>query len=125
VQQYKRHGFGYGPSIYSPSSLPQGTQGIPYFFLFASNGGQPLYTYTLVTGTLDAGLSFSSAGVISGTPANVETDTLGVRVTDSMGLKGNVQFFVLAVVAGVQPLHPSFDSTLAEFDSTVYTWDMA
>lgn len=68
--------------ITSSSPLPLGTQGSAYSFTFAASGGVPPYTWAHTSGALDSGLSFVN-GVISGTPVNAETDSLGVSVTDS------------------------------------------
>src|SRR5262245_36881132 len=51
------------------NSLPVGVQGQPYTATLAATGGTPPYTWSIVSGTLPAGLSLgTSTGVISGTP---------------------------------------------------------
>lgn len=53
---------------------------------FGVTGGTAPYTWTVAPGsTLPAGLSFSSAGVLSGTPTTPGTYTWSVKVTDSTG----------------------------------------
>jgi hypothetical protein len=69
-------------SITSPS-LPQGTINTAYSATFAATGGTPPYTWSIVTGTLPAGLTLSSNGTISGTPTTVGSSTILVKATDS------------------------------------------
>jgi hypothetical protein len=45
------------------------TVGIAYTGNFTASGGNPPYTWSVATGQLPAGMSLSSAGVLSGTPA--------------------------------------------------------
>jgi len=65
------------------ASLPQGTQSVPYGqSLFASGGTTP-YNWSLLSGSLPAGLTLSSAGLISGTPTAAGVFNFTVQVTDS------------------------------------------
>ncbi len=67
---------------------PAGTVGVPYssdIFVLGGSGG---YTFTILSGAAnltDLGLSFSSAGVISGTPTAAGQANFTVQVTDSTG----------------------------------------
>ncbi|MHC4713671.1 MAG: putative Ig domain-containing protein, partial [Planctomycetota bacterium] len=78
-------------SIYIPddlvvttTSLPDGTVGVAYSQTLAATGGVTPYTWSIVSGSLPAGLSLnSSTGVISGTPTTEETANFTVEVTDS------------------------------------------
>ena len=47
-------------------------------------GGTAPYTWSVTSGSLPAGLSLSSAGVISGTPTTPGSSTFTVQVTDSL-----------------------------------------
>src|SRR5579863_4631531 len=72
-----------GPVI-TTSSLPNGQVGVAYSASLAASGGTAPYTWSLTAGTLPAGLSLSSSGVISGTPtAAVNAASLTFKVTDS------------------------------------------
>lgn len=62
---------------------PAATQGTPYTFTFTASGGVAPYTFAS-SGTLPAGLSLSSAGVLSGTPGASGGD-FTVIATDSGG----------------------------------------
>jgi hypothetical protein len=85
-------------TITTASSLPNATEGNAYSETLTATGGTAPYTWSLVS---DSGSSntwkVSSAGVISGTPTLVETDTLSIQVTDSAGNLAGPQSFSLAV----------------------------
>jgi sugar lactone lactonase YvrE len=79
------------PFLFNPPSgltvitkgLPRGDAGSPYFQTLSAVGGAAPYTWSIVSGALPAGLSLSSAGVISGTPTTAGSSTFTVTVTDS------------------------------------------
>ncbi len=64
-------------------SPPAGTVGVSYSTTLAAAGGVTPYTWTLQSGSLPAGLSLNSAGVIAGTPSAGGTSTFTVQVADS------------------------------------------
>ena len=71
----------------SPTSttLTSGTVGIGYSQNLIASGGSGSYTYALASGsTLPAGLSLSSAGVLTGTPSTTGTTTFTVAATDTL-----------------------------------------
>ncbi|MHC4714189.1 MAG: beta strand repeat-containing protein, partial [Planctomycetota bacterium] len=78
-------------SIYIPddllittSSLADGQVGVAYSETLAATGGVTPYSWSIVSGSLPAGLSLnSSTGEISGTPTTSETANFTVEVTDS------------------------------------------
>lgn len=65
------------------TSLSGGVTTVAYSQSLAAAGGVPPYTWALNSGVLPAGLSLSSAGVISGTPTATGTSSFTVKVTDS------------------------------------------
>lgn len=67
----------------SPSTLPAMSAGTLFSQTLSSSGGLAPYTYTLQSGTLPAGLTLSSSGVISGTPTERGGYGFTVRSTDS------------------------------------------
>jgi len=75
------------PPTISTTSLPAGVEGTAYNQTIAATGGLAPYTFSIVvpgTGALPAGLTISSAGVISGTPTGPNgTSNFTVKVTDS------------------------------------------
>jgi hypothetical protein len=66
-------------------SLPYGTLNMPYTATLTASGGQAPYTWSIVNGSLPAGLTLSpTTGVISGTPvAPAPPATFTVQATDS------------------------------------------
>ena len=69
----------------SAATLPTGTVGVAYSSTLSASGGTTPYAWTIASGTLPAGLSLSSQGVISGTPTANATSTFTVQVSDSAG----------------------------------------
>jgi hypothetical protein len=72
----------------SPSSLPAGTTAISYRQTVTAAGGTSPYVYSLSAGTLPAGLTFNSAGLLSGTPTAAGSYNFTVKVVDSTGGTG-------------------------------------
>jgi hypothetical protein len=70
------------PSI-PTSSFPAGTVGTAYNQTLTATGGLTPYTWSITSGSLPAGLTLSSAGVISGTPTTTGTSNFTVRVQDA------------------------------------------
>lgn len=73
------------PLTITTSSLPSGQVSASYSATLAATGGTTPYTWSLVSGTLPAGLSLnSSSGMISGTPTvTVSSASLTFQVADS------------------------------------------
>ncbi|MBE0568338.1 MAG: putative Ig domain-containing protein, partial [Deltaproteobacteria bacterium] len=69
------------PTITTASPLPAGTVGTAYSQTLAATGGTPPYSWSVSSGSLPAGLSLSSAGVLSGTPTTAATSGFTVQVT--------------------------------------------
>jgi hypothetical protein len=71
------------PVIYN-TSLPNGISGTPYSAYLVALGGKPLYTWSIVSGSLPGGLTLNpSTGAITGTPTGVGVSTFTVQVADS------------------------------------------
>lgn len=88
-RRYLRPGPYTWPTI--SGDAPAGLVGAPYSFAYSLASGAPPYTVTLADGALPAGLSLSTAGVISGTPTTEEAPEFTVRVTDANGLWDEVE----------------------------------
>lgn len=65
------------------TSLPAGTVGTAYNQTLTATGGVTPYKWGLTAGSLPAGLSLSSIGVISGSPSAASTSSFTVTVADS------------------------------------------
>ncbi|HYF35769.1 MAG TPA: putative Ig domain-containing protein, partial [Prosthecobacter sp.] len=67
------------------TSLPAGYINAAYAQTLSATGNITPVTWTIASGTLPAGLSLSSTGVISGAPATTGTAIFSVRATDEYG----------------------------------------
>jgi hypothetical protein len=67
------------------TSLGNATNGTPYSATLAAAGGTPPYTWSLASGALPAGLTLSSNGTITGTPAGAGSSLFSVTATDASG----------------------------------------
>jgi len=66
------------------TTLPAGQQGVAYNQPVVVAGGTPAYTWSVLNGTVPAGLSLDGAtGAISGTPSALGTSDFTVQVVDS------------------------------------------
>ena len=70
-------------TVTSTSTLVAAQRGFAYSQTLVGSGGTGPYTFVLQTGPLPAGITLSSAGLVSGTPTVIGTFPVVVRVTDS------------------------------------------
>ena len=71
-----------------PNTVPPAQVGTQYSQAISASGAIGPYSYALTDGALPAGLSMSSAGVLSGTPTAGGTFNFTVRATDANGFSG-------------------------------------
>jgi hypothetical protein len=71
------------PLAISTTSLTAGSVNVPYSASVVATGGVPPYTWMITSGSLPAGLTLSTGGIISGTPTAEGTSTLTAQVSDS------------------------------------------
>ena len=69
--------------IITTSSLMGGTAGVAYSQMLVASGTGPI-TWAIASGSLPAGLSLSSAGIISGIPTATGTSTFDVSATNGI-----------------------------------------
>ncbi|GAB4041379.1 beta strand repeat-containing protein [Spirosoma gilvum] len=79
---------------------------------FSVSGGSDPYSFTLLTGSLPAGLSLASTGVLSGTPTQNGTFTMVVQGTDAAGCVNAGSTYTLTVNTAI-PTLTGFAPTLA------------
>ena len=125
------------PTITATSPLPSGVVSVSYSQTLTATNGTPSYTYSLASGSLPAGLSLSSGGVISGTPTTAGTASFTVQVTDSKGNSSSTAFAVTIYAQGspiittTSPLPSgvatvSYSQTLTASGGTApLTWSLA
>jgi hypothetical protein len=87
-------------AITTDGTLPPGTVGLAYSEALVATGDTPPYVWSLSSGVLPAGLSLSSAGVISGTPTAAETDRFTIQVA-ARGVVSSSLPFSLTISAPV------------------------
>jgi alpha-tubulin suppressor-like RCC1 family protein len=80
------------PLAVSTTTLPAGTQGVPYKATVAATGGTAPLTWSVASGTLPAGLWLSAVGSISGTPSVLGSTSFALAVHDSAGATANAAF---------------------------------
>src|SRR5262245_13774122 len=92
------------PPITIGGSLPGGVVGTPYSQTLTASGATAPYTFTILTGSLPAGLALSGDGIVSGTPTLAGSSTFTVRATATDGCTGSASFTV--AVTGVLTVSP-------------------
>ncbi len=116
----------------SPSSLPNGTKNNSYSQTITASGGTSPYSFAITTGSLPSGITLSSSGVLSGTPANSGTSTFKVTATDVNGCTGSFDYTlavqsVINIVtgAGTVPHVKEFDGTTQSELKSFFAYDAA
>lgn len=100
------------PKFVTTSPLPSGEINIPYRLTFTASGCSAPYTFTAEATSpfspngLPSGLNLTTAGVLSGTPDTVGTNTFNVTVTEGQG-GGTTDAFSLTIVPAPDISTPS------------------
>jgi photosystem II stability/assembly factor-like uncharacterized protein len=81
-----------GAIVVGPASLPAGTTGAAYSQSLTQTGGVGPVSFSLDSGTLPGGLTISSSGLLSGTPAQCGTFNFVVKATDANNCMGTRSF---------------------------------
>jgi len=109
-------------AITTTSPLPNASASSTYDLQFQASGGTSPYTWAVATGsTLPAGLTLSSAGLLSGTPTKQATSTFGITVTDSEAPAASLtETFSLTVTGpvGLALLEGNYAFEFSGFNST-------
>ncbi len=75
----------------APPVLPAGNVNAAYTSTtITTSGGVAPYTYAVSNGALPAGLTLTTAGVLSGTPTAQGTFNVNITATDAIGCKGSI-----------------------------------
>ena len=111
------------PLSITTTTLPGGTIGTAYSQTLQVTGGVPTYTWSITAGSLPAGLTLSSAGVISGTPTGTVTSTSNftVSVTDSQTPTAVTRTASLSITVTEPPLGVTTTSLAGGTKGTSYS----
>ena len=89
------------PTISISGSLTSGILLTPYSRSLVAGGGLAPYTFSISAGTIPAGLTFSGAGVLAGTPTAASTYNFTVQAADAQGCAGSVPYSVSILAASI------------------------
>ena len=119
------------------AGIPSGTSNSSFSTVLTASGGTPPYTWSMVSGTLPAGLSLSGTGTIAGTPTATGSFSFTVQVKDAAGLTAT-RVLTLSIAPGGPPplsittasipggtLNTIFSATLiASGGAAPYSWSV-
>ena len=93
------------PLALTTTSLSDGSVGVAYSQSLAATGGSTPYSWSIVAGSLPAGLTLSAAsGVVSGTPTTAGISAFTARVADSgspqRSAQGNLSISIVSNLPG-------------------------
>ena len=130
-------GYGAAVTINSTSPLAGGVVGTSYSQTLVATGGTTPYAWSVSSGTVPTGLTFSSAGVLGGTPAAAGSFTFTAQVTDSAASPASTTKSFTVVIAAsalaittTSPLNggtvgTAYSQTLAASGgTTAYSWSV-
>ncbi|MBI1761882.1 MAG: PQQ-dependent sugar dehydrogenase [Acidobacteria bacterium] len=89
----------------APVNLPGATTSTAYSQQLTATGGTAPYGFSLLNGALPAGLTLSTAGLLSGSPTAAGTASFTVKANDANGCAAS-QPFTLAVTCATLSLTP-------------------
>ncbi|WP_180977433.1 putative Ig domain-containing protein [Janthinobacterium sp. ROICE36] len=90
----------------TPATLPAAIVATAYSQQLSASGGVAPYAYTVLSGSLPAGLTLSSSGLLSGTPTAAGSFTLTVQAADAHLFTGT-QSYTLVVASATLSLTPA------------------
>ncbi len=88
------------PPVITTSVMPDARIGGQYFAQLAVTNGAPPFTWTMTSGSLPSGISFSPNGALAGTGILAQSTTFTVQVSDLGGQTGQ-RTFTLKTVASL------------------------
>lgn len=89
-------------AITTSATLPEAAAGTAYSLVFGLSGGTAPYSWTVLAGAIPPGMTLSSGGILSGTPATPGTFQFTLKVADAAQAATQAAF-TLVVTAGSQP----------------------
>ncbi len=73
------------PVLITTAGLPTGVVGAPYSTTLAATGGDGVFTWSLISGSLPDGLTFDPSGLLAGTPTTAVGPQLTIQVSTGDG----------------------------------------
>lgn len=101
----------------SPTSIPGAAVGVSYSRTIMASGGQGPYAYAVTDGSLPAGLTLSSTGLLSGTPLSSGSFAFTLTARDANGCDGSGQY---SISVAPQPVVSSMKKVGQPFRIKVY-----
>jgi len=105
-----------------PASLPGGSLGVPYSKAFTTSGGGSDCSFYVSGGALPPGLTLSSIGVLSGTPAVLGSYSFKVSAVDIYGCSTYKDYSITIAIDTTPPSAPSMTSVSANDTAISLTW---
>lgn len=91
----------------APPTVPDGTYSSAYSQQLTASNGDGNYTFSLTSGTLPAGMTFSPAGLLSGIPLETGPFSIDVAVVDGQGNTGSANYtFSINAATGLITISP-------------------
>ena len=124
------------PTVTTLSPLASGTVSSAYIRTLTASGGVPPYAWSVSAGSLPAGLSLSSDGVIAGMPTGAGTSSFTVRVASSNNQSATKAFslIIASLAPAITTVSPMTSGTVgvaynrylsATGGTTPYTWNLS
>jgi dienelactone hydrolase len=88
-------------AVSSGGTSISGTSGTALTSTLSASGGTGPYSWSVISGTLSAGVTLNSDGTLTGTPSNTGTFTITAQATDANG-NSDTQTFTITVSSGSQ-----------------------
>lgn len=124
------------PVSITTGSLAGGTLGTAYSATLSATGGTAPYTWTVTAGSLPAGLTLATSGLLSGTPTSAGTSTFTVTAADasspSQSTTRQLTLVVTSAPLEITSFLPQIASLGAAYSYTLtatggaapYTWEV-
>lgn len=101
------------PEIVTPSPLPEGRVGNPYWLRFATKDTYPSNIWSVVdAAALPAGLTFAPSGVLSGVPILAGTNFFDIVVKGSSPITTTNTFELVILPAYIAPYSEGFEGVM-------------
>lgn len=102
--------------VVAPTTLPNPSAGVAYSQTLTASGGVAPYGFALTAGSLPAGLTLGSGGVLAGTATQVGSFSFTVTATDNFGQTG-AQAYTLVIGAPTLSMAPASGVLTAPYSS--------